>query len=934
MNNIIVLRRVRNFVLSMFMVLFVLPIFFVYGAKPQYLTIKNNSATSYSRAQIRIPLEKPPNGSYQFIEEGADASSSPIQSSVSVSSQENILLLNTPLKSEETKVFQIRERKDSVSSILPISTEAGTLHHFVNYEFAYIISCEDDNQIEVLTDKKKLLETFVLQKGKMYTYTSLNPTNILVQSKKPVFVYASSLSLDPLTSKEAEDSDTTTLFGDHLFFYHPGHLWLSSYQKDTIVKILDENQLQVKNFTLQPNQGIFIDDLQPGAYSILASSPITAQFGYLDNENFSYVLGNTSDVNGFCFGDLLFYSPFDNADIRLLYKDKKETISLQKAGEPILVSLIQSYTPSLPEYVYFTASSNVPFYVLTFSSGKNFGGEFSPGHHGAYLDKVFTLLSSKISKEFSKDQKSLIEIYSQYPHTKVDISTLEPSNDQNVTLDQYAIYNYFSTVPLEKINITSDNSILCLQLHNYTNKGLFYYVPPIENSQISFSFQTSPSNEGALFANPTEGKFHYSMFLSADRWRSFSHQIFNPNLLLFTIFFGGLITLFLILTLLLILKKPTGSLPVIDSEPKIPSSSPLSPPSLGFSEMNDEEDFSSIQTVRKHPRKGDSIDKSEPTASVKVGENPPQEPENPSPISNEINSTEESPQETTKKRIRLDPAHKPKWLHPETIESKDDKSLSEEHPEDSSSPTTTSSSQKSRKGLRISEPTIENIDFQNEIPSLRLDEEKIFNEIHQTIGRKQDNSLSDEEVEPSSTPDPIPQHHSDELLTPKNTLKKTLSDTCKENEGISTSATKKEMIQKIYQEPVSEKHSKETMVSNFENLFYTSVAFDPGAANRLFIEGYLQNFTKGFISTISSKKLNPAVVSHLKTVKLNSNDIAKANTMSDVCDTFEEAGRAFALCKKKRIRFYITSYRLPKILQGITVYSVHDIVKRFQSKDD
>ncbi len=56
--------------------------------------------------------------------------------------------------------------------------------------------------------------------------------------------------------------------------------------------------------------------------------------------------------------------------------------------------------------------------------------------------------------------------------------------------------------------------------------------------------------------------------------------------------------------------------------------------------------------------------------------------------------------------------------------------------------------------------------------------------------------------------------------------------------------------------------------------------------------------------------------------------------MSDVCDTFEEAGRAFALCKKKRIRFYIASYRLPKILQGITIYSVHDIVKRFQSKDD
>ncbi|HXK50954.1 MAG TPA: hypothetical protein PLE09_00180 [Caldisericia bacterium] len=916
------------------MVLFVLPIFFVYGAKPQYLTIKNNSATSYSRAQIRIPLEKPPNGSYQFIEEGADASSSSIQSSVSISSQENILLLNTPLKSEETKVFQIRERKNSVPSIIPISTEAGTLHHFVNYENAYIISCEDENHIEVLTDNKKLLETFVLQKGKMYTYTSLNPTNILVQSKKPIFVYASSLSLDPLTNKEAEDSDTTTLFGDHLFFYHPGHLWLSSYQKDTIVKILDEDQLQVKNITIQPNQGIFIDDLPPGAYSILASSPITAQFGYLDNENFSYVLGNSADVNGFCFGDLLFYSPFDNADIRLLYKDKKETISLQNAGESTLVSLIQSYTPSLPEYVYFTASSNVPFYVLTFSSGKNFGGEFSPGRYGAYLDKVFTLLSSKISKEFSKDQKSLIELYSQYPHTKVEISTLDPSNDQNVTLDEYAIYNYFSTVPLEKINISSDNSILCLQLHNYTNKGLFYYVPPIENSQLTYSFHTSPSNEGALFANPSDGNFHYSMFFSVDRWRSFSHQIFNPDLLIFTIFFGGLIVLFLILALLLILKKHPISMPLVESQSIIPPCSPLSPESLDSTEMNDEEDFSSVQSVRKYPHANDSIETPQINATVNLSEKSQQESEITPPTSNEIDPSEESTQETTKKRIRLDPAHKPKWLNPNPKESKEDKSKPEEQTEESLNSTTNSSPQKHRKGIRISEPTIENIDFQNEIPSLHLDEEKIFSEIHRTNQKKQDNSLSDEKVKPSSTLDPVTQNHPDEVLTSKNTLKKNLSDTCKEDDDHSTSSVKKEMIQKIYQEPVSEKHSKETMVSNFENLFYTSVVFDPGAANRLFIEGYLQNFTKGFISSISSKKLNPAVVSHIKTVKLNSNDIAKANTMSDVCDTFEEAGRAFALCKKKRIRFYITSYRLPKILQGITVYSVHDIVKRFQSKDD
>jgi hypothetical protein len=918
MNNQKFLSMIRNVVLSIFTFFLVLPIVFVYGAKPLYLTINNNSATSYSRAQIRIQLENPPNGSYHFIEEGAESKTSSIKSTLSTSPQENLLLLSTPLKSEETKVFQIREQKDSMSSILPISTEAGTFYHFVNYENAHIISCEDENEIEIFTDNKKLLETFVLQKGKTYTYSSMNPTNILIQSQKPIYVYENSLASDSLANKEAEDSDTTTLFGDHLFFYHPGHLWLSSYQKDTIVKILDENQLQIKNITIQPDQGVFIDDLQPGAYSILASSPITAQFGYLDNENFSYVFGNYSTVNGYCFGDLLFYSPFDNADIRLTYKDTKDTISLHKAGESKVVSLIQSYTPSLPEYIYFTASSNVPFYVLTFSSGKNFGGEFSPGFHGTYLDNDFTILSSRISKEFSKDQKGLIELYSQDPHTKIKISTNDPSNDQNVTLSQYAIYNYFSTVPLEKINITSDNSILCLQLHNYTNKGLFYYIPPIENSQISYSFQTSPSRDGALFANPSVGMFHYSMFFSVDRWKAFSRQIFNSTLRIFTIFFGGLILLFLILGLLLILKKPLHVDTNVESFPTPkPSDNLLSQNTKDSFPTKDEEDFSSIKSVKKHLHTDDSISTPEPTISVNSDES----------VAGETESSKKSNLET-KKRIRLDPAHKPKWFNNDTIENKDQK-------DDSSFSNSNSTSQKYRKGLRISEPTMENIDFQKEIPSLHLDEEKIYNEIHQTNQNQQENVVPTHKIEKTPTPSSVKsQMNHYDPVTSKTNLKKTLSDTCKETEDSSISTINKEMIQKIYQEPVAEKHSKETMVSNFENLFYTPVVFDPGAANRLFIEGFLHHFTKGFISSISSKKLNPSVVSQLKTIKLNSNDIAKATTMSDVCDTFEEAGRSFALCKKKRIRYYITSYQLPKMLQGITVYSVHDIVKRFQSKDD
>ncbi len=61
--------------------------------------------------------------------------------------------------------------------------------------------------------------------------------------------------------------------------------------------------------------------------------------------------------------------------------------------------------------------------------------------------------------------------------------------------------------------------------------------------------------------------------------------------------------------------------------------------------------------------------------------------------------------------------------------------------------------------MRISEPTIEDIDLQNEVPSLHLERRKIFHEIHQTTQNNQDNSLR-RKIDPSPTSDRIPEKSS------------------------------------------------------------------------------------------------------------------------------------------------------------------------------
>jgi hypothetical protein len=946
--------------MRLLLVCFILGVFFSsflvsYASKPQYLTIQNHGETSYERAIVRIPLEKAPNGSYYLVEEGSESSHKNTTNAIITTSQSSSLLVSAPLQPNQSKVFHIQERKASEINSVPISTEAGTYFHFVNYENAYIISCENDNQVDIYTPNEQLLDSVTLQKGKFHIYSSTNPTNILIKTKKPVFVYESSLTVDSIANKESEDSDTTTLFGNNFYFFHPGHLWLSSYKKNTTIKIVDENQLEVKNVTVQPEKGMFIDDLQPGVYSIIASSPVTAQFGYVDNENFSYVIGNSTSVHGFCFGDLLFYSPYDNAQIKLHSTTINETFTLPNKGETKLVSLLHSFSPMLPEYTYFTATSNVPFQVLTFSSGKNFGGEFSPGQHGCFLDSDFTIISSRISKEFSKDQKSLIEIYSQHPHTKATFSTNNPENDQTVTLKKFALYNFTSSDPLEKVMISSDESLLCLQLHNYTNKGLFYYVPPLSNADISYSFSSSPSDQGGLFTNQSDAKFQYRIFFSLPRWKAFFSQILNPNLLLFTIFFSGLLLVLLLLAILLLCKhkkiEPTStSSDSFKTEPApIPSKSDTQ--KNDFSILEKKETFSSIEKIHKSPVKH-ATQENKQDDEFKADESTQES----LPTLDDQKETSSKIQEEPKKKIRFDPSATPEWLS----ENQDGKQPDEKTERaDQEAKSKSSKHHKYRKGLRINDPHLEDCDFKKDLPALDTNEEEIYTEIKHAKKKSSKEFIEDSQTKSpgfsANTTDQEDFNKIDETMSsiPKNrqsnvepqeetalkdskeTLKKTLTNSFSvESEQPSESFQNDSKIEKIYQEPVSERHTKDSMVPSIENLFYTPVVFDPGSANRLYMEGFLQQYSKGFIVSSSAKKLNSAVVALLKTIKLNPNDIAKASTMADVCDTFEEAGKAFSLCKKKRIKVYITSYKLPKFLQGITIYSVQDLVKRFHSKDE
>ncbi len=699
-----------------------------YSAELNYLSLRNESGYNYTLGQCSIRLKDPPNGSYILKKEGDEQDT--ILSCILSTPKTNMILLSSSFKPNEEKIYRIKETKQGDFNSIPISTSPGTLYHFVNYDKAHIISCEPNNKIDVLNNESKVLESFTLEKGKDNVFHSPTPTNIVIKSEKPIYVFESSLSSDPLSQKESGDSDTTTLYGTHLFFYNPGHIWVSAYYPNTKVKILDQNQIPVHNFTINPENGLFLNDLEIGSYSLVSSSPITLQTGFLDNENYSYIFGEINNVNGFSFGDLLFYSPYKDVKINLEYNDLKKTVSLSEPGSSSIVSTIDSFSPSKPEYVYFSASSDLPFYVLSFSSGNNFGGEFSPGSHGSFYDVDFTMISSRVAKEFSKDQKNLLEIYANEPFTSINLNTDSTENNQTISLSKFSFYDYLSAEPLSKISVSSDTLISCLQLHNYTSKGLFYYVPPISTT-ISYSFHETPSSNGGLFTNNDKTPNSLSLLMDHSRWITFFQQILNPSLLPFTVFFGGFLLLFLFLLLWISFKKIT-----------IEKNNPVEKEGQSANKNNSFVPDSSDSAVLSVKKTNSITTAPSVTQSQKTSQSTDS-------FKKQTNSLEDSATErkehAEKKKIHIAPEHTPVWMKnsKETPVSEEDHDASESTSNEKKSTTIESSHQGNniRKSLRIHTPSLDKSSDLTNLPTLNTDQDAIFSSIKNLKKKKKKDSI-------------------------------------------------------------------------------------------------------------------------------------------------------------------------------------------------
>lgn len=522
-----------------------LPVALTAPSNPSFsqVIIVNESNVTKCNALAEIPVPSEWKGLSCYVMYEADKASVPFVRKTTESTDH--LLVQVSLAPYEEKKLILKKGESGLNGkfqIIP-SHSPGTDFLFVNYKQAIIISAEENNEIRFFSNEGKqfLPETkpVVLGEGKSYTLQTISPQLVHITSAKPVYIYASSMNYQKDNSLiEVGDSDTTTMFTNEGYIYVYKHIWISSYE-ETNVTIVDQNGRNVYSKTLPANSGIFKDDLEPGAYKVTSDYPVTIQFGYLDDENFSFVYGQSNQINGYAFGDLLVQSLFPDTTIQIKWENQEKIKhQFKEAAEMERFKPIQVFNPKKAEYRLFSLSSNYPVKVCSFSSGNNFGGEYITGNANTYQDNRFDLITTLVSKEFSKEQRNLIELIGLVQDTNVEVSG---AIEKKLTLQKNTHFDLPSSTPLDKIALNSTSDLMVCQLHNYTNKGLFYIVPPLKDNTLSIA-STDTVGEGIFQENPENKNEWISWFRIKESIKNTIHIPYLPLPLFFLGIIGILIT--------------------------------------------------------------------------------------------------------------------------------------------------------------------------------------------------------------------------------------------------------------------------------------------------------------------------------------------------------------------------------------------------------
>jgi len=337
-----------------------------------------------------------------------------------------------------------------------------------------ITSYENDNVIKIYrSDTWSLVTTINLNMFQSTSWTCNTNYPYYINSTKKT-----SLSLSTIGPDASSDDDVTSVYADKIWIKIPGHLWVCSYDNNNFVRIQRTDLTNLWSGTLNEGECYLSTTITNNYYYINATYPITAQFGYEDNDIYKIIYGKTFP-NGtqiyyfYSHGFTIVSSLYPNTFISIENLETgigNWTGTLNNEGDYVKVQQISSFNGGTPEYVKMKITANKPIIVYTEGDGYNYGMEQIPSINGKGVGNYFVFRTGNCSSDYPRH----IRIIGTEQDAQVNVSGCISAS---TTINRGQQVEYSCATSYGLVKISSNKPVAVFERGDYTEESFLIILP-------------------------------------------------------------------------------------------------------------------------------------------------------------------------------------------------------------------------------------------------------------------------------------------------------------------------------------------------------------------------------------------------------------------------------------------------------------------------
>lgn len=454
-----------------------------FGSEKVSIQFENNTNLSiYKSFEFSIPIPKSGENS-NFILKDAEGKELPLEL---IKKEDTIFTFRTLLSLDpnenKTLVLEFGSDLEQSNKHIFMPNFYGTKFVGIGSGKLVIISLSKENLVKVIGKNKNIFEGKLSEKE--FKIIPLEENEVFsIESNAPLFAFVSSLSENPDINSS---DDFSSVFGKHFLLYIPKEIFISAL-KSTKVKVSDLNGGVIYDGVLKDREIYFKTSLKEGIYEIESEEPVNVTFGYVDDNIYGIMYGDTESFKGVSFGSTLISSIFPNTSINIKTPSESKQFVLAKKGDLLEYKAINNFKENNTEFIPIYITYSDPVIIYSDSNFGNLGGEQIPSLDGS--SKLFCFRTGKVYNFGDIKRNIGITVVASQNDTEVNINgKIYKMNTLDSVTEKFSESHAL-------VEISSKKPVSVFEIGLDTSMEFFSTLLPIYDNSISFLGAIAGKNE-------------------------------------------------------------------------------------------------------------------------------------------------------------------------------------------------------------------------------------------------------------------------------------------------------------------------------------------------------------------------------------------------------------------------------------------------------